>query len=278
MSNPIYPCLWFDGKAKEAADFYCSVFEQSKITAENPIVVNFEICGKKFMALNGGPKFRINPSISFFNVCNTVEEIDARWKSLSEGGMVMMPLNNYPWSERYGWCQDRYGVNWQLMMGGTMGEISLVPALMFNGVNNGRTQEAIDFYISLFPNSSVKAIFRYEKGEPDVEGHIKHAQFFLNGELFSAMDSSGPHMFTFNEGVSFVVECDDQAEIDRYWNKLTEGGEESMCGWLKDRFGVSWQIVPKILGQLMSDPERSQRVIDVFMKMRKFDIETLLNA
>jgi len=230
MSNPIYPCLWFDGKAKEAADFYCSMFEQSKITAENPIVVNFEICGKKFMALNGGPKFRINPSISFFNVCNTDEEIDARWKSLSEGGMVMMPLNNYPWSERYGWCQDRYGVNWQLMMGGTMGEISLVPALMFNGVNNGRTQEAIDFYISLFPNSSVKAIFRYEKGEPDVEGHIKHAQFILNGELFSAMDSSGPHMFTFNEGVSFVVECDDQAEIDRYWNKLTEGGEESMCG------------------------------------------------
>jgi predicted 3-demethylubiquinone-9 3-methyltransferase (glyoxalase superfamily) len=140
MSNPIYPCLWFDGQAKEAADFYCTVFKDSKILSENSMVVNFELNGKKFMALNGGPHFK------------------------------------------------------------------------------------------------------------------------------------------FNEAVSFVVECDTQEEIDHYWNKLTEGGSESMCGWLKDKYGVSWQIVPAILGKLMSDPERAPRVTQAFLKMKKFDIEALLKA
>ena len=138
--NPIYPCLWFDGQAKQAAEFYCSVFKNSKITTDTPMVVLFELNGNKFMGLNGSPNFK------------------------------------------------------------------------------------------------------------------------------------------FNEAVSFVVDCEDQAEIDHFWNKLTEGGEESMCGWLKDKFGVSWQIVPKVLGKLMMDPEKAPRVVQAFMKMKKFDIETLMNA
>jgi predicted 3-demethylubiquinone-9 3-methyltransferase (glyoxalase superfamily) len=140
MIHPIYTCIWFDGQAKAAAEFYCSVFKDSKITADTPLVVNFELTGKKFMGLNGGPKY-------------------------------------------------------------------------------------------------------------------KHS-----------------------EAVSFVVECETQEEIDYYWAKLTEGGEESMCGWLKDKFGISWQIIPTILPKLMSDPARSKRVIDAFMKMRKFDIEKLVQA
>jgi predicted 3-demethylubiquinone-9 3-methyltransferase (glyoxalase superfamily) len=140
MKNPIFPCLWFNGQAKEAATFYCTVFKNSKIIADTPMVVTFELNGSKFMALNGGPQF------------------------------------------------------------------------------------------------------------------------------------------TFNESVSFVVECETQAEIDHYWNKLTEGGSESMCGWLKDKFGVSWQIVPTVLGALMSDSNRAPRVVEAFLKMKKFDIETLLNA
>lgn len=140
MTNPIYPCLWFNGQAKEAAAFYCSIFPNARITQENPMVVIFEINDTRFMGLNGGPKF------------------------------------------------------------------------------------------------------------------------------------------PFTEAVSFVVNCDTQEEIDYYWEKLTEGGEESMCGWLKDKFGLSWQIVPSMLGELVSDPERGQRVIEAFFKMRKFDIPTLLNA
>lgn len=101
-------------------------------------------------------------------------------------------------------------------------------------------------------------------------------EFELNGNKFMGLNG-GPH-FKFNEAVSFVVNCDTQVEIDYYWDKLTEGGQESMCGWLKDKYGVSWQIVPAIIGELMSDPERAQRVTKAFMNMRRLDIETLKNA
>ncbi|MES2560681.1 MAG: VOC family protein [Bacteroidota bacterium] len=140
MTNQLYPCLWFDGQAKAAAEHYCSIFKNSKITAENPMVVNFELNGSKFMGLNGGPQY------------------------------------------------------------------------------------------------------------------------------------------TFSPANSYVIECDTQAEIDHYWAKLGDGGIYNKCGWLDDKFGVSWQIVPAILGKLMADPDKAPRVIAAFMKMDKFDIETLVNA
>ena len=279
MTNQIYPCLWFDGKAKAAADFYCSVFKNSKITANNPVVTTFEIEGHKFMGLNGGPLFKMNPSISFFVLFTSAVEVEAIWNMLSKDGSVMMPLNKYPWNEKYGWCQDKFGVNWQLMMNQNVpSSEKIIPSLMFTQSNAGNAEKAINFYTSVFKNSSVISISRYLKGEHDVEGTIKHAQFTLGNQLFAAMDSSGAHAFTFNEGISFVVDCETQEEIDYYWDKLTEGGVESKCGWLKDKFGVSWQIVPTILGKLMSDPEKSQNVTQAFMQMKKFDIEKLMNA
>ncbi len=277
MKGKLYPCLWFDGKAKEAATYYSSVFENSRIISENSLVVFFELDGMQFMGLNGGPQFKINPSISFFVFGDSAEDIDKKWKHLSDGGSVMMPLDKYPWNEKYGWCQDKFGVNWQLMMN-PGAEQKIVPSFMFTQHQSGRAEEAINFYTSIFKNSKVEMISRYEKGEGDVEGHIKHARFTLNGQSFAAMESSGPHAFIFNEGISLVVPCDNQEEIDYYWNKLTEGGEESQCGWLKDKFGVSWQIVPAILGRLMSDPEKGKRVMDVVMKSIKFNIEELENA
>ncbi len=283
MKNKLYPCLWFDGNAKEAATHYSSAFENSTITSENPMVVIFELNGVQFMGLNGGPQFKINPSISFFVFCDSVEEIEKKWNHLSADGSVLMALDSYPWSEKYGWCQDKFGVSWQLMMGAGPGQ-KIVPSLMFTKQQSGKAEEAINFYTSLFShrdgskNGEVTMLSRYEKGEPDVEGYIKHAQFALNGQFFAAMDSSGPHAFTFNEGVSIVVPCDNQEEIDYYWDKLTEGGDESQCGWLKDKFGVSWQIVPAILGKLMSDPARRDKVIQAFMSMKKFDIARLENA
>lgn len=140
MTQEIYPCLWFNNQAKEAAEYYCSIFENSKIVSVSNIVVIFHLNGKKFMALNGGPQFN------------------------------------------------------------------------------------------------------------------------------------------FTEAVSFVINCKDQAEIDHYWYSLTKGGEESMCGWLKDKYGVSWQVVPEVLGKLMGDPEKGPRVMKAFLKMRKFDIAALENA
>jgi predicted 3-demethylubiquinone-9 3-methyltransferase (glyoxalase superfamily) len=287
MSNKIYPCLWFDGNGKEAAEFYCTVFENSKINTDSGMVQIFELDRKKFMALNGGPMFKINPSISFFIFCKSTEEIETKWKQLSEDGMVMMPLNNYPWSEKYGWCQDKYGVNWQLIIHAPSQAMSkmengtIFPCMMFTMANSGRANEAIDFYTTLFPNSKTELIARYEKGEPDVEGYIKHARFLLDGDMFSNMDSSGPHPFTFNEGLSLVVDCKDQEEVDYYWNKLTaNGGQESRCAWLKDKFGVSWQIVPTKLGELIGSPDRekAERAMQAMLKMKKIVIADLQSA
>ena len=279
MKNLIYPCLWFDGNAKAAAEFYCSVFANSKITTDTPMVVNFELSRKKFMGLNGGPQFKFNPSVSFFTICETENEIDGVWSKLIKDGKVMMALDNYPWSKKYGWVQDKFGISWQLMMGDAeqMGG-KIIPAFMFTGSQAGKAEQAMHFYTSLFSDSKIKDINRYLIGENDVEGTVKHGRFNLSNQSFIAMDSSAPHGFQFNEAISFVVDCETQQEIDFYWNKLTEGGQESQCGWLRDKFGLSWQIVPTVLSKLMSDPTKSQRVIAAFMQMTKFDIEKLLKA
>jgi predicted 3-demethylubiquinone-9 3-methyltransferase (glyoxalase superfamily) len=279
MNNLIYPCLWFNGKAKEAAEFYCSVFNNSHITTDTPIVVTFESAGQKFMCLNGGPGFKINPSISFFKICETEKEVDKLWERLTDGGYVLMPLDKYEWSEKYGWVQDQFGVSWQLAWGKTedVGQI-FTPTLMFTGEQSGKAEQAIEFYTTVFKNSSVTGILKYTAEDQDVEGTVKHAQFNLGKNLMMAMDSSLPHNFGFNEALSLVVECHNQEEIDYYWLKLTEGGTESMCGWLKDKFGVSWQIVPAILGKLMRDQNRAPRVMQKFRQMKKFNIEELENA
>lgn len=279
MNNNIFPCLWFDGKAKEAADFYCSVFSNSKITTDTQMVVQFEIEGKKVLGLNGGPMFTINPSISLFVTCETDEEIESAYKKLSEGGSAMLPLDKYPWSEKYGWVADKFGMTWQLMLGKLpAGAQKVTTCFLFIAELAGKAQEAIRHYTSIFPNSEVFHLETYKAGEEQPEGNLKFGHFALNGEMFAAMDGTGEHNFTFNEGVSLMVECETQEEIDSYWTKLTEGGEESRCGWLKDRFGVSWQIVPKALGRLMSEPAKAKRVMAEVMKMKKLDLQTLVEA
>ncbi len=279
MKKQIYPCLWFDGKAKEAAGFYCSVFNDTKITAENPLVVTFESAGQQFMCLNGGPQFTINPSISFYVIYESESEMDTAWEKLLEGGMVLMPYDKYEWSEKYGWLQDKFGVSWQLTLGKLkdVGQ-KFTPSLMFTGQQAGKAEKVIEYYTSLFEDSSVVAINRYTAEDPDTEGTIKHAQFKLKNQVFMCMDSSLSHNFGFNEAVSLVVECDTQNEIDYFWEKLSAVSEAEQCGWLKDQFGVSWQIVPSVLKKLMSDPARSERVVQAFMKMKKFDIEALENT
>jgi predicted 3-demethylubiquinone-9 3-methyltransferase (glyoxalase superfamily) len=279
MNKSIYPCLWFNGNAKEAAEFYCSAFPDAEIKNANPMTVTFYIQGKQFMALNGGPQYKPNPSVSFFQVFESEAELLHAWDMLSVGGKIMMALDSYPWSSKYAFLEDKFGVSWQLslaMPGGQKAE--LFPALMFTGQYGGKAQQAIDFYTSLFPNSSVAMVAHYEEGEHDKVGNIKHAQFYLDGYKLAAMDSSIGHEFEFNQGVSLVVSCDTQDEIDFYWLNLTEGGKESRCGWCQDAFGLWWQIVPSALGRLMSSPKNSQKVMEAFMKMNKFNIAELEQA
>jgi predicted 3-demethylubiquinone-9 3-methyltransferase (glyoxalase superfamily) len=280
MSNNLHPCIWYNSNAKAAADFYCTLFPNSRITAENPMVVNFELSGQKFMGLNGGAMFKPNASISFFAVSEEDSEIEMLWNKLSEGGKIMMALDKYPWAERYGFVEDKFGLVWQIMK--TKYENvnqKITPCLLFVGDSYGKAESAIHFYSTVFSTTTPPNIKFYEENEGEQVGKVKHAQFTLDGKLFMAMDGFGKHEFAFNEGISFVVECKDQAEIDYYWNKLTaDGGQESMCGWLKDKYGVSWQIVPAALGELMSSPEKGQRVMAAIMQMKKLDIEELVHA
>ena len=277
MLHSIGTCLWFDGKAKEAAHFYKDVFGDVDILSENPMAVVYNIYGRRFMNLNGGPGYPINPSISFFISIETELEMDAIWEKLMTDGKVLMPLNKYPWSDKYGWCADKYGVNWQLMLG-HKSRTKVMPNLLFTGAQNGKAKPAIGYYSNLFTNSNTIQIDAYQKGEPDIEGHIKYAQFELNELSFGAMDSSAPHQFSFNEGVSFIITVDTQEEIDYYWNYLVADGAPGRCGWLKDKFGVSWQIVPSILGKLMTNPASAPKATYAFLQMSKFIIADLEKA
>jgi predicted 3-demethylubiquinone-9 3-methyltransferase (glyoxalase superfamily) len=280
MKEKITPCLWFNGQAKEAAELYCSVFADAKITSQSPIVTGISVSGQSITLLDGGPMYKPNPSISFFYLCEKEDELEHIWKTLTKNGTVLMPLDFYPWGQKYGWLSDRFGISWQVALG-KMSDVGqkITPCFMFTGKQYGRAEEAIKHYSSIFKKVKVDSIRRYEKDEaPDVEGKVKHAQVSFNDQKFMLRESARPHNFTFTEGVSLTIHCDNQAEIDYYWDKLTESGEESMCGWLKDKFGVSWQIIPTILNQLMSDPSKAGKAAQAFMAMRKLNIEQIVQA
>ncbi len=294
----ITPHLWFDQEAREAAEFYTTVFPNSSITNVTTLhdtpsgdcdVVSFTLWGYAFQAISAGPLFKFNPSISFMVNFDPAQDpeattrIDAVWAQLVEGGQVLMPLDTYPFSERYGWVQDKYGLSWQLILTNPAGEERplIIPSLMFVGNVCGKAEEASDFYLSVFKNSKRGAIARYPAGmEPDKEGTVMFTDFKLEGQWFAAMDSARMHDFTFNEAISFIVDCDNQEEIDYYREELSAVPEAEQCGWLKDKYGVSWQIVPRALDALLArgDQEKIARVTEAFLTMKKFDLAALTHA
>jgi predicted 3-demethylubiquinone-9 3-methyltransferase (glyoxalase superfamily) len=287
----ITPHLWFDKEAKEAAKLYTSIFKDSKIKSQTTLhntpsgsvdILTIELLGQEFMLISAGPLFKFTPAVSFLVACETKDEVDALWKELSTGGSALMELGEYPFSARYGWTMDRYGLSWQVMFMGDR-EIGqkITPTLMFVGEQCGRAEEAMNFYSSVFKNAKVSHILRYgENEEPDKAGTVKHAGIALNGESFAVMDSARAHNFTFNEAVSFIVHCNTQEEIDYFWSKLSADRKAEQCGWLKDKFGLSWQIVPTVMEEMLStqDETKLARVTEAFLKMKKFDIAKLKEA
>jgi predicted 3-demethylubiquinone-9 3-methyltransferase (glyoxalase superfamily) len=246
-------------------------------------IVTFSLSGHRFMAISAGPLFKFNPSVSFIVGCTTKEEVDALWAALSDGGAVLMELGEYPFSKRYGWCADKYGLSWQIILTDPSGEErpKIVPSLLFVGDVCGKAEEAINFYLSAFNPSKMGNLYRYGAGqEPDKEGNVMFADFKLLGRWFAAMDSAREHNFKFNEAISFMVSCETQEEIDYYWEKLSAVPEAEQCGWLKDRYGLSWQIVPRAMDELMAsdDKEKLARVTQAMLKMKKFDIAALKAA
>jgi len=280
--------LWYDREAREAAELYTAVFPDSTITGVSTLrdtpsgtveIVTAELFGQQFTLLSAGPLFQFNASVSFLVACRTSDEVDKLWRPLVDGGTALMELGRYPFSERYGWLEDRYGLSWQIMLTAEPERRQrIVPTLMFTGAIAGRAEEAVGLYTSVFAPSGVDHVARYGPGEaPDAEGTVRHAGFTLEGRELAAMDSARAHEAPFNEAISFMVHCETQDEIDRYWEGLSAHPEAERCGWLKDRFGLSWQVVPTAMNAMMrnGDAAAIARVTRAFLAMKKFDIAAL---
>jgi predicted 3-demethylubiquinone-9 3-methyltransferase (glyoxalase superfamily) len=298
-SNKITPCLWFDDQADEAANFYTSVFDQSKIKnvsrypeagreihgreAGTVMTVDFEVENFSFTALNGGAYFTPNPSISFFLNFDPSKDIRAEenleriWTKFIDDGTVLMELGEYPFSSKYGWVKDKFGITWQLILSNPEGEDRsfIVPSLMFSKENTNRAEEAVNFYTSVFDNSKSGNLFRYPQDTgPAKKGSLMYGDFMLENTWMAIMDSGTDLDFTFNEGISIFLHCENQHEIDYYWEKLSAVPEAEQCGWLKDKYGISWQVVPENISELVN----SSQAVNAIWQMKKIDIANLEEA
>lgn len=295
----ITPNLWFNRNAEEAVRFYLDSFPESLITATHHypseglqdfqidfagdiLSVNFQLGDLEFVAINSGDEFRPNPAISFMvnfdplTKSNAAEQLNGLWARLIDGGRILMPLQSYPFSKLYGWVEDRYGVNWQLILTDPAGEPRphIIPSLMFGGPNQNRAREAIDRWRAVFADTRVGTVAEYpEQTGPATAGALMFSEFTLGGQWFTAMDSAVEQDFTFTEGVSLSIACKNQDEIDYYWDALSRVPESEVCGWCKDEFGISWQIVPELIDEIMTRPRAYEKV----MAMKKIDMSQLVD-
>jgi predicted 3-demethylubiquinone-9 3-methyltransferase (glyoxalase superfamily) len=295
----IVPHLWFNTEAIAAAEFYVKAFGNgSKITSKSLLrntpsgdcdIVSFDLAGYSFMGISAGPHFKLNPSISFMVNFDPSMDTDARahldalWDKLADGGKPLMPIDKYPFSERYGWIEDKFGVSWQLILTRPEGEPRpfIMPSLMFTGDVTGKADEAIDFYVSIFKNSKRGLTAPYPDGAaPEKAAKIMFAEFMLEGQWFTAMDSGHMHKFGFSEAISLLIRCENQEEVDEYYEKnLSAVPEAEQCGWLKDKYGVSWQVSPTAMDKILQgDQQQVDRVMGAFLQMKRVDIAALTKA
>lgn len=292
ITQPIIPCIWFEQDVEAIAKWYVSVFPDSFVDyttklADTPsgetTIVTVSLAGQFFQLLGAGPLKERNPSISYMVTFPTSEEVETLWNELVEGAEVLMPLDTYDFSERYGWLTDKHGVSWQIMHSGGMDLQTVTPCFLFARDVFGRAEAAMEDWISIFPDSYVLKdhMIRYGAADgPELEGKLNYARFVLSGREFVIMDSAENHQFAFNEMQSLIVFCETQEEIDDYWTKLSAVPEAEQCGWLKDRYGVSWQIVPWEMEEMLTTGTKEQlaRVTEAFLPMKKIDLKTLRNV
>lgn len=292
ITQAIIPCIWFEGDVEAIAEWYVSKFPDSfvdyttKLTdtpSGETTIVTVSLAGQFFQLLGAGPLKERNPSISYMVTFPTSEEVETLWNELMDGAEVLMPLDTYDFSERYGWLKDKHGVSWQIMHSGGMDIQTVTPCFLFVGDVFGRAEAAMNDWISIFPDSYVLEdhMIRYEATDgPELEGKLNYARFVLSGREFVAMDSAENHQFAFNEMQSLIAFCESQAEIDDYWAKLSAVPEAEQCGWLQDRYGVSWQIVPWEMEEMLTTGTKEQlaRVTQAFLPMKKIDVAALRNV
>ncbi|WP_030013348.1 VOC family protein [Curtobacterium sp. S6] len=295
----VIPNIWSNGRAGEAAEFYAKVFRDTEeISRQNYpteglldfqqplagklLTVNLRIHNLPIILVNAGNEFRPNPAAGFMVNLDpaSIEDAEAYLEHLHallvDGGRELMPLGEYPFSRKYAWVEDRHGVSWQLILSNPDGEPRpfLMPALMFCGAAQNRAAEATAEYVELFDGSIMgnRATFPAPTG-PAEQGAVMFSDFRLGdeetGTWITAMDSGVEQPFSFTEGFSLMVEAPDQAEIDRLFDTLSAHPDAVACGWCKDRFGLSWQIVPDTMDELMERPQAYEHLLS----MGKIQIE-----
>ncbi|HET9238272.1 MAG TPA: VOC family protein [Oligoflexus sp.] len=287
----IIPHIWFETQARDAASWYTGIFKDSRILFETSLagtpsgtvqVISLQLMGQEFQFLNAGPLFDRNPSFSYMIACSTAAEVDHLWKKLIVGGQALMPLDTYPFSERFGWVLDQYGLSWQIMHDGGRKVQALTPALLFTQKAAGHAEESMQDLIKLVGDGEVLPghLQRHPAGGPDREGTLQYARFRLGQQEFVFMDSAIGHAFTFNEMQSLMIYVESQAEIERYSNALSRVPEAEQCGWVKDAYGISWQIVPTRMDEMMAkgSPEEIQRLVQAFLPMKRMNIAALEKA
>ncbi len=274
-----YPIFWFDRSARAAMQLYEAAFPGAEITLDNGFLFELKLNGSVIGAMNGGPMYRPNKTLSVFVELPSPAAVDAAYQVLgSERSQVYLELNTYDWSQRYVWLVDEWGVNWQLVCKAGS-EAKFSPALLFTGQQAGMGEEAIKLYSSCFPEAKVLLKQTTATSSAIESGGIVQAQLELGDDTLMLSDSTAADQATFTEGGSLMVLCQSQAEIDHYWQRLIAGGGSAgRCGWLKDRFGVSWQIVPRELSAWMSNPARAPRVGQALQQMTKLNIAELQQA
>lgn len=293
----IVPNIWCNGNAEEAGEYYARTFENASFEVESrypetglldfqqplagqPLTVALTIAGYRFTLVNAGNEFHPNPSLSFMlNVDPLLFDSDeflARaslekmWHGLVDGGRVLMPLGEYPFSPLYGWVEDRFGVSWQLILTDPAGEPRpfILPALLFGEAAQDRAGEAVDHYLHRFrgfPGGAAPGtrVLYPEPHGSAAAGSVQFSDFRIGEQWFVAMDAAAPQEESFTPGLSLEVRCDGQEQIDALWNALSAVPEAEQCGWLVDRFGVSWQIVPANMGELMLRPGAFERMLQM---------------
>jgi predicted 3-demethylubiquinone-9 3-methyltransferase (glyoxalase superfamily) len=292
----IVPHLWYDSEAETAARTYVDLVPGSALGAvvrypeagreihgREPgtvMTVDFRLGDTSLLALNGGPIFRFTHAGSLFVALEDRADVDRLWHGLAEGGRELMPLGRYDWSEHYGWLADRWGLSWQIALGerAAVGR-TVSPALLFGGARAGQARAALDLYAETFPGAGLDGVLHHDGSGKDPATSIAHAQLDIDGQKLMVMESVESEA-GFTEAFSLLVNCEDQAEIDRLWAALSAVPEAEACGWLKDRFGVSWQIAPRVLGEMMTSGDRAavERLTAAFMPMKKLDLATLQRA
>lgn len=272
----VFPCIWMKEGAKEAMNFYVNIFDNSAISYLNDIVCYGKLEGSSIMYLNSNPDYNPNTSISIMILSNEKEKITRYYNKLKEDGEELMPLGKYEWSEWYVWIKDKYGLHWQLYTGDGSMEIThpFAPTIMYGEKQQGKCKEAIDLFSKVFPDFKSDGVMEYPEGP--MKGQVMHSQFWLNKNIMMAMDSGVEQVQSFNETISLVIECKDQKSIDHYWESLIEnGGESSKCGWLKDKFGMSWQVAPYNVDELLFE-SGNPKAFENMLKMEKIIIADLM--